>query len=478
MHVSRSSSAFSSTVVQNHGGINYPLRQEIHRSVSQQFMYNYGPHPAIRNPVFIPEAIEYQPRAIGYGPTITRPNPELEAGGYGHPNEGYVQNEPITPVIMRGQGKSRTDEEGQAKSADETEEAKNHRMKIPVFTILKRIFSALLIIGDVFIDWTSFADVIMGTTSDKANEKFAFSFPKRDEVIALINNSRSKSMECSFPKYNTYYLTFSYGIFVLLGTLFTIVKLLNIIGETVREIGERDQKQKRKRKKSGEKKLKSVGFQILHGWMETFLALLFEDLPQNLTLMLYSWTCKGKALNSSKVFVSMIGSSVKNMVRKSTCKQKSACACCLYRYDCGCLNFTCCSLICCSCLKAAQNFYPDGSLIAYGNMMPIEDVEDDCICCKCVNLEWGYEMNFPPLCSCGRCICIRQMGCFMNEFEESACCKLDCYGCCGKRIDKDPVWVEKYITRMQMGNIVIIIVYYFKDTLINFIFRIFAGLIF
>ncbi|XP_045170011.2 uncharacterized protein LOC123532608 [Mercenaria mercenaria] len=154
---------------------------------------------------------------------------------------------------MRGQWQSRPDEEGQAKSADETKEAK----KIPVFTIIKRIFSALLIIGDVFIDWTSFADVIMGTTSDKTNEKFAFSFPKIDEAFAVINKSKSERIKCSsteYSDYNTYYLTYSYGIFVLFGTLFTIVKLLNIIGETIREIGERDQKEKRKRKKSGEKK--------------------------------------------------------------------------------------------------------------------------------------------------------------------------------------------------------------------------------
>ncbi|XP_053373903.1 uncharacterized protein LOC123532091 [Mercenaria mercenaria] len=178
------------------------MHQEIHRSVSQQFICGYGPHPAIANPVYDPEAIEYQPRAIGFGSTIARPNSAFEAEGYGHPNEGYVQSEPITPVIMRGQGQSRTDKERQSKSADEPQKAKNHEKKIPVFTILKRIFSALLIIGDLFIDWTSFADVIMGTTSDenslKNNTKFVFSFPTIDEAVAVINNNRTEIGEGEF----------------------------------------------------------------------------------------------------------------------------------------------------------------------------------------------------------------------------------------------------------------------------------------
>ncbi|XP_045170163.2 uncharacterized protein LOC123532692 [Mercenaria mercenaria] len=326
------------------------------------------------------------------------------------------------------------------------------------FTIFKRVFSALLILGDVVIDWTSLADVIVGTISDESalakNENFTFSFPAFKDAIQLFNSSATEKDKCGSSSFK---ITIWYSSFVLFGSVFALVKLLNIIGETRREICEKKEKGK------------SFGFQLLHGWTETLYALLFEDLPQNFLLLLYSMTCKHNALNRTKTYASMLGSFVKNVFRKSTCKQKPGCSFCrLYAFDIGCMNFTCLSFVFCSCCSAAQNYYPDGSLVevkmklADGNLMkvqkPIEKVKDPCMCCVCVELEWGYEVNIPVVCSCCRCIFIKQMGCFDNTFE-SKCCKPNYYGCCGKKIEKDPIYLEKYIILCYLINIVIFVMH-------------------
>ncbi|XP_053374292.1 uncharacterized protein LOC128546914 [Mercenaria mercenaria] len=344
------------------------------------------------------------------------------------------------------------------------------------FTSFKRVFSALLIVGDVLIDWTSLSDVMTATISDAsvANyRKCFFSFQAFGNVERLFNRNAAETDNCSS---STFKLTILYGSFVLFGSVFALVKLLNIIGETTREICEKNQKHHIRDNKSlrSEKKQKSFGFQLLHGWEETFYSLLFEDLPKNFLLLLYSMTCKRYGLDGLKLRASMMGSFVKNFVRKTTCKQRKGCVCCLYAFDIGCLNFTCFSFVLCSsCFHAAQKYYPDGSLVKVKKKkegegvvkvkVPIEEVKNECICCACIELEWGCEVGIPPVCSCGRCVFIEQMGCCNNTFE-SKCCILERYsnGICGKRIDRDPIWLERYITLCYLINFSILFMYHFE----------------
>ncbi|XP_045169492.2 uncharacterized protein LOC123532190 [Mercenaria mercenaria] len=332
------------------------------------------------------------------------------------------------------------------------------------FTIFKRVLSALLIIGDVLLDWTLLSDEITGILSDEItlslNEKFTFSFPTFDDAVRVFDDSAMGTDNCFSTQTAIWY-----SGFVLFGSVFAIVKLLNIVGETRREICEKNQKHNKhdESQENEKKKHETFGFQLLHGWVETIFALLFEDLPQNMLLYKYSSTCKGNSLSITKTSVSMIGSLVKNVFRKCTCKQKPGCACCLIAFDIGCMNFSCLSCVVCSCCSAANNYYPDGSLVKMnGGKLAIENVEDTCLCCKCVELEWGCEVGIPPVCSCGSCVFIKQMGCCDNTFK-SKCCESNCYcskGCCGKRIDKDPIWLDKYITLGYLVNVAVFAFYF------------------
>ncbi|XP_053374148.1 uncharacterized protein LOC123532370 [Mercenaria mercenaria] len=451
MHSRQSMTSISSANFQQQG-IGIVVQQSVHRSYSQDSGLNFGAYPGdIRmNPLYAaePEDIEIQPQIRGFG---------RESAALANLPKNVNSRQNVCPSSPLGIPQDE-DEVPTSNSPSAGCGIQNN-----CFTVFKRVFSALLIIGDVLIDWTSLADVIKGTVSNEStltkNEQFTFSFPAFDD--AALNSSSAETDNCGS---STFKLTISYGGFVIFGSVFALVKLLNIVGETRREICEKNpkyDKRDNKSQKNEKKKQKSFGFQLLHGWVETFFALLFEDLPQNFLLLLYSMSCKSNALNKTKTFASMIGSFVKNVFRKSTCKQKTGCVCCLYAFDIGCMNFTCLACVVCSCCSSANNYYPDGSLVKVKEeKWRIEDAEDHFRCCECVELEWGCEVDFPPVCSCGRCVLIEQMGCCNNKFE-SKCCELECCrnGCCGKRIDKDPIWLQKYITLCYLINIAIFILH-------------------
>lgn len=130
-----------------------------------------------------------------------------------------------------------------------------------------------------------------------------------------------------------------YSVFVVIGAGWCIVRVLNTVGETILEY----QKQT-----SGETESKCRGFQIIHGWVETVLAIILDDIPQVLLLVIFSIHCMTSNISILKIIIWILIKELKNRVRKRTCKQiyrpccDGMCAdcCCVFRFD-----FICCCKI-------------------------------------------------------------------------------------------------------------------------------------
>ncbi|XP_060606187.1 uncharacterized protein LOC132758532, partial [Ruditapes philippinarum] len=126
--------------------------------------------------------------------------------------------------------------------------------------IFKRIVSALFILLDVCLNWLQFASWVGN-----------FELPAWLIVLETVNSLKGKSPWKSQCSEGSVDLTSIYGAFVGIGTAYACLKIVNMIGETLLEYQLRDK---------SEKEPACRGFQLLHGWIETVLGVLCDDLPQ------------------------------------------------------------------------------------------------------------------------------------------------------------------------------------------------------
>lgn len=170
------------------------------------------------------------------------------------------------------------------------------------------------------MDWITFADMA-GVNVPETEIKQQYSHVSDSKKRSTINCDAGADTTDSLPG--------AYAVFCGLGTVFAIIQLVNMVGETIIEYN----------KISG---ANLKGFQILHGWTESFIALFLQDIPEIALLVFFANACT-KAINPVKVIGGTVLSYMKNDVRKNTCKQKQKCC------DCnGCMT-DCCTIDCCCC---------------------------------------------------------------------------------------------------------------------------------
>ncbi|XP_045159399.2 uncharacterized protein LOC123524878 [Mercenaria mercenaria] len=190
--------------------------------------------------------------------------------------------------------------------------------------IFKRIISSLFIILDICLNWMQFGSWVGN-----------FELPGWLDFLEIANSLKGKSPLKSQCDEGSFDLTTTFGAFIGIGTAYGLVRIVNTIGETIVEY----QKQY-----PSETEPRCRGFQILHGWMETTFAILCDDLPQIILLVIFSWQCHIDYISMAKVLIWAWIKMMKNNFRPGTCKHiyKPCCGecfedCCVDRYD-----FICC----------------------------------------------------------------------------------------------------------------------------------------
>lgn len=246
--------------------------------------------------------------------------------------------------------------------------------------IFKRVVSALFILLDVCLNWLQFASWVGH-----------FELPAWLSLLETANSLKGKSpwkAQCSEGSVD---LTSIYGTFVGIGTAYACLRIVNMIGETLLEYQLRN---------TSEKEPACRGFQLLHGWIETVLGVLCDDLPQAILLTLFSVQCQVDLTAMTKLIVLTIIKSIKNAFRASSCKQK-------YK--------PCCHDLCKDCCAVTQDF---PCCCRYFTFRPF-----GCCCdAECLECE-EYAM-------CPDCVCRRDNRCFGN-------------------IEKDPKWAFRYYEKLQ-----------------------------
>ncbi|XP_053394425.1 uncharacterized protein LOC128555622 [Mercenaria mercenaria] len=149
--------------------------------------------------------------------------------------------------------------------------------------IFKRIISSLFIILDICLNWMQFGSWVGN-----------FELPGWLDFLEIANSLKGKSPLKSQCDEGSFDLTTTFGAFIGIGTAYGLVRIVNTIGETIVEY----QKQY-----PSETEPRCRGYQILHGWMATTLAILCDDLPQIILLVIFSWQCHIDYISMAKVLI-------------------------------------------------------------------------------------------------------------------------------------------------------------------------------
>lgn len=149
----------------------------------------------------------------------------------------------------------------------------------------------------------------------------------------------------------------------MIGSLYAVFQLVNIVGETIMDFrssrvitsspsedGIPPEDTSESKKKGFISSLQSKflnGYQLIHGWNETLIAVLCEDIPQIIILVAFSFQC---SVDWNKLLFTglwYILKNTKNSTRMDTCKHKyrpccddcgDCCRdCCTCRFNCCCI---------------------------------------------------------------------------------------------------------------------------------------------
>lgn len=225
--------------------------------------------------------------------------------------------------------------------------------------LIKRIISVLLMLAGTAMDWIEFE--LWSTNTDKPAWAVG--------VSNMFSSSKgSLGIECSSGGDT---LTGFMGFFCALGTIFCALKIINVIGETMvdyqkpnspegsdnpdEENAEAGEESSEAGDSNVRKALKRFlrGYQIIHGWNETVLEIVFEDIPQLILLVIFHHSCILQ-FDGSKLVMSAIWYFIKTArsnFRMSSCKHvyrpccNDCCDCChdCCTYKC---NFVCACHVC------------------------------------------------------------------------------------------------------------------------------------
>lgn len=361
------------------------------------------------------------------------------------------------------------------------EETKQTETKPPVnvcCSIFKRLFSAFFIIVDALMDWLSFGEMNEGVSQDigsfnKTTKSLDFSMPDLKDTWNKVSSikkafSGSGSLDCEGK---TLLLTILYGFLLFLGSAYGLFQLINMIGETLFEINSvKEDGNKGDGKEENGKRNLCRGFQILHGWTETFFALWLEDIPQGLILLFFSDSCRKNALNSIKTTFTVVIPFLKNTTRKLTSKQqrrrfiRCGDGCSIWRERIGlcpacCPQWTCYDWIWCACCHAPIEKEEEVKNGDETKVVTTLRPTEDCTCCKFIPRVWGCMLRFPPVCTCCSVTLCYQRGFCQQKFDSRECCKPRWHHCCFDEIAHDPEYIEKFIWLGQLIYAIVFVLY-------------------
>ncbi|XP_060608266.1 uncharacterized protein LOC132760328 [Ruditapes philippinarum] len=247
--------------------------------------------------------------------------------------------------------------------------------------IIGRSISTFFILLDVCLNWLQYANWVGHIVlPDWLNILETANVLHGDKLTVQCNEGS--------PNLTQYFL-----IFITIGTLFGLLQIVSMVGETLLEY--------QKRFQSENSSVKCKGFQFMHGFTETLLSFLCDDLPQIILLVCFTWYCYIDYTAVIKAVVWHILKYIKNGVRIATCKQK-------YKRFCQECSGECCKEPCCSVQCWIEYFC--------GNCKQCRD--EYCCCCQ--------DNCF----DCSDCLCMRADGCCSS-------------------IDKDPKWAYKTYENLQ-----------------------------
>lgn len=212
-----------------------------------------------------------------------------------------------------------------------------------------------------------------------------------------------------------------FGAACAMATLFAVFQLANMIGETLLEYN--DQKEAKEHNlgnniaktdsefgqetsiKSSKTKNSFVsrlswltrGFQLMHGWNEALVGMLFEDVPQLIMMVIFSVNCEMHFGVVLRVFVWNFFKDLKSAYRVATCKHD-------YEPCCG----KCCGEECC---VYSYNFFCICRILYFR----------PCDCQRCCEVE---KYDICP--GCTYKTCERDGQCFGPIDEDPKCAKITC----------------------------------------------------
>ncbi|KAK3601105.1 hypothetical protein CHS0354_024826 [Potamilus streckersoni] len=167
--------------------------------------------------------------------------------------------------------------------------------------IFKRIISVVFMLVDIIMAWIQLSEL------DEAGGNIVFS---------------KKRLDISCPKSES---TVSvYIVALCFSTLYTIVQIINVIGETIYEVTGKER-----------------GYRIVHGFNEVVLKLSIKNIPQ-FRLMIIATSNSCVCTDSSERWPKLIGSylvaRLSSCIRTATCKQEvkkceCECECCCCRSE-------------------------------------------------------------------------------------------------------------------------------------------------
>lgn len=244
--------------------------------------------------------------------------------------------------------------------------------------VTKRIFSVIFIIINLYMDWTEYA-LRMGSAEEptflvKLSQLVPFGSNKKR--AGSLGYGGKLELQCKVDYEGA--IRF-FGFVCAMATLFAVFQIVNMIGETLLEYnGQKDDRLNEEvgggqvfttsftnsdshnkendveagqennqnsidTKESLASRLSALkkGFQIIHGWNESVISVLLEDVPQLCIMILFSVECEMNLSVVLRVFTWNFFKDLKSAFRFDTCKHE-------YKPCCGdcCQDQECCVYSC------------------------------------------------------------------------------------------------------------------------------------
>lgn len=172
-----------------------------------------------------------------------------------------------------------------------------------------RVISAVCIFLDICLSWIQ-VSALKGSTE----------VPGWLDFLEIFNSLKESSPAPTKCIQGLQRLRSTYTAFCAIATVYGLVRIVNTVGETIIEYN---------KQRPSENEPQFRGFQIIHGWLETVLALVCDDIPQVLVFLSFSLWCKLELIVAAKMFAWFLFKTFKNNGRFDSCKHH-------YKFKCKC----------------------------------------------------------------------------------------------------------------------------------------------